>query len=143
MPRDALVAAGGFDETLRVWEDWELLIRLSARLKIRLLADAMVISPVSGDGISREQDRFIHAMERILEKHAGPLARQPAVLAQLKYAQGRLLGSAGRGDAARAALVQALRLRPLHWRAAALLVASLVTGARGLQDLLALVERGR
>lgn len=140
VPRDAVTAAGGFDEALGVWEDWELLIRLSARLGIVLLADPLVRAPQTADSISLERGRFIHAMERILQKHGAGV--DAPTLAGLRYAQARLFAATGRCRESRQAAALALRLRPGHWRAAALLAAS-VLGPDWLARLVRRVEARR
>lgn len=141
VPRDVLVGVGGFDETLRVWDDWELLIRLSGKLDIRVVPDLLVRSIFNEDGISGQPERFIHDVERIIERHGGSLLAQPGALAHLHYIQGRLLGRAGRGGPARSAFLRAVRLDPSHWRASALLAAGVLGRDWGLRRLLELAER--
>jgi hypothetical protein len=125
VPRAALVAAGGFDESLPVWEDWELLIRLATRLRVHVVPDVLVRSARLADSITQDQSLFLVALERIMAKHVLALQARPRSLAELTYARGRLLASADRSDDATAAFRQALRANSLHWRAAVFLAGSL------------------
>ncbi len=122
--RDNVLEAGRFDETLRVWDDWELLIRLSLKLRIFPMRDALVISEKRADSISAEGDRFLHDISCILAKHSEYLHSRPKQLGQLEYISARLLGSTGQLPETRRALLRSLRQRPTHWKSAALLALS-------------------
>jgi glycosyltransferase involved in cell wall biosynthesis len=124
VPRAAVLAAGGFDESLRVWDDWDLLIRLAARLRLHLVVEPLVTSPIGPGSIAREHERFLHDLPRIIDKHAPQLAADERAL--LCYAHGRLLLAGGRAREARAALAETLRLQPAFWRAAVFFAWSLL-----------------
>lgn len=141
VPRRAVVAAGGFDESLSVWEDWDLLIRLAATLTIRLMAEPLVVSSVSHDSLTQNQERFIEAMKHILDKHMSGLGEHRGGLADLRYIQARLYAAAGRYSDARKAAGHALRQRASHWRAGALYALSF-TGSTVLSRLLRKLARG-
>jgi len=132
VPRTALLAEGGFDESMRNWSDWEMLIRLSRRLAVHAIAEPLVVSVQLPDSLTVVNPAWIPAMEHILSKHAGHLANDPAAAADLRYAYARLLLAAGRLPDARAVLLRNLVRRPWHWRSAA--VAGLSLGGRGLLE---------
>lgn len=146
-PRKALLDAGGFDERLRVWEDWELLLRLAQRLRIRTLDRPLVLSEQAADSLTHDNGAFLEALALILDKHAEALARHRRRRAGLHYARARLLIYAERMGEARRSLLRAVIDRPWHVRAWALLGGSAL-GAdfvnRRLQAVAArTVEAGR
>lgn len=122
--RDALMEAGGFDESLRIWDDWELLVRISKAHKVQILPEAQVISIQGPDGLSADHSRFTHDMGAMLHKHSRHLAAYPAQHAALRYTHGRLLCMDGRLPEARRALAQSLRLEPRRARSWALWAAT-------------------
>lgn len=124
VPRTALLAEGGFDERLGLWEDWELLLRLAMRLNIRTLNQPLVLSAQSADSISHDNPGFLQAMNLILKKHNAAFAPHPRLLAGLLYVQARLLIGNGQVCAARQALRRALTLNPTKSRAWQLLAIS-------------------
>lgn len=126
VPRRAVIEAGSFDERLRIWDDWELLIRLSRELTIRPDPRPMVVSERAPDSLSVDSSRFLHDMPLILNRHEQALSRMPAEHAQLRYIYGRQLCVAGKLGAARTQLRHALRLRPTRPRPWALLGGSIL-----------------
>lgn len=139
--RDALAAASdGFDETLRIWDDWELLMRLSARLRIRALPDMLVVSERGPNSLSADGTRFIHDLDLILRKHSALFATYPKQHARLQYQHGRRLAVAGQVTEARAALWRAVRLRPRTLRPGIFWLATLF-GSRLLRSVLRAAPR--
>ena len=112
VPRDAVVKAGGFDERLKVWDDWELLLRLSKQVAIHPLEKPLAISKQSPDSISNEVERFWHDLDLILKKYAGELKAHPRVLASLQHAFGRLSIAMGDLATARRSFARSVLLRP-------------------------------
>ena len=96
-PRADLLAVGGLDESLRVLEDWELWIRLSARLAFRHVPVPTAEyrwRPGKENVTVREWFRFHAALERVYALHPLP-ADSP-----LAPARQRMLDhSAGRAEA--------------------------------------------
>ena len=135
VPRAAVVDAGGFDEQLRIWDDWELLVRLSSRLKIAVSPEVLVVSKRQTDSLSTRRELFIGDMERILHKHRASEKRYPAEVAHLVYLHARLLAFDGQLRKARVALGRALALKPLKLRPWMLLAASWL-GAATVQRML-------
>lgn len=119
VPRQALVDAGGFDEHLCIWDDWDLLIRLSKRLAIRTLPDHLVISQRGSDSLSDDPGRFARDLPLILHKYADDLTQRPNDEAALHRMHALWLYKARQPGRARAALWRSLRRQPLHipaWR---------------------------
>ena len=126
VPRTAVVSAGGFDERLRIWDDWELLLRLSREVAIRPLEEPLAISNQLPDSISRETERFWHDLNLILGKHATELKVHPRSLANLQRVLGRLSIAAGDLAAGRRAFSHSVRLRPRAVKSWGLLMATLL-----------------
>ena len=107
--RAAIQALGGFDETLRLWEDWELCIRLTQRWRVAYLPGVHVLSQRVGDSISADMSLWLPALRRIVDKHGDARGRGAA---RLHYTLARfelLSGDTGRGWRA---LRQSLTIRP-------------------------------
>ena len=94
--RAAFDAAGGFDEVLPAFEDFELFARLTTSCRFQHLARPTVIYRPSPDGLSLDHRRVAAALEAILRKHAATInARRGYVAAyQLQIARRH----AGYGD---------------------------------------------
>jgi glycosyltransferase involved in cell wall biosynthesis len=74
--RQALLDVGLFDESFRIFEDWDLFIRLS----LAGIAAAYAPGPwyrylVRGDSITRNHRLLVESRERLIRKHHGRLAR--------------------------------------------------------------------
>ena len=119
VPRQAVIEANGFDERLRIWDDWDLLIRLSARLKIALVHEPLVVSARGDDSLSVDSARFLHDMDVILRTHQAALSRAPRQHARLRYLHSLRLLKAGYRRRARSEALTAVRYAPAetqHWR---------------------------
>lgn len=119
--RGALEQAGTFDESLRVVEDWDLLIRLSLGTRVRLLPRLLVVSRQRADGLSLGNPDWAGQIRRVLDKHAAALAADNALAGAAEYALARFLADAGRLPETRAALRRSLRHEPRSAHAWALL----------------------
>lgn len=126
VPRQAVLDVGGFDERLRVWEDWELLLRLARRLRIKPLARPLVLSEQAMDSVTRDNDAFLAAMNLVLEEYGPQLAGHRPQRAGLNYIHARQLIRAERMADARKALFRSIVDRPWQLRAWALVAASLL-----------------
>ena len=136
VPRKELIQVGGFDEQLRVWEDFELLLRLSKILSIQSMSTPLVISEQGEDSITNENNAAFHdAMTLILEKYHKELIGLPSERAGLSYTRARLSFKAGQMSEARQDLWSAITSDPLKWRAWILLVGS-VLGEKSVSWLL-------
>ena len=116
--RDAVEAAGGFDERLPCFEDWELCLRLARDHRFVAVDDVLVEKGGEGDGISADGDRLAEAVAVLADEYALPAATWAQLLADV----GRTYCEGGRLTAGRPYLRQALRLDPTRYRAAAALL---------------------
>lgn len=125
VPRAVVATAGPFDESLRVWDDWELLIRVSQHCRIALVQEPLVISERIDSSISAEPQRFLHDIALVLEKHRSHLLDYPSAAAQLHYLHALRHYQAGQAQNALSSLLASLRIRPGDRRAWKLLLRSL------------------
>lgn len=117
VPRVALMDAGGFDERFRVWEDFDLLLRLSQILYIRTTSMPLVLSTQWEDSITNDNNAaFYDAMTLILQKHEHELADLVPERAGLLYTRARLSAKAGKMSEARQGFWSAITCSPLRWR---------------------------
>lgn len=77
--RDAVVAVGGFDETLRSAQDYELWLAVLAKAGTRFetFADPLLRYTLAEDGITSRIDRKVDCSLAILNRHMGVLKRLP------------------------------------------------------------------
>lgn len=113
VPRQSVLDVGGFREDLSIWDDWELLIRLSMRLDIRLMKEPLVISERMEDSLSLDTNRFLHDMELILRDYSRHLQQFPDEHAHLYYLHALRFFRAGQSHAARTAIRCSLRYAPV------------------------------
>lgn len=126
VPRQVLLEVGGFDERLRVWEDWELLLRLAQRLRIKPLTQPLVLSEQAVDSVTHDNGAFVAAMSQVLEEYGPQLARIRSQRAGLNYIYARQLIQAECMSDARKALLRSIVDRPLQLRAWAVMAASVL-----------------
>lgn len=127
-PAEAVREAGGFDARLRILDDWELLVRLASRLRLRTRVQPLVISSRGGGSLSEDPSRFAHDFPLIVAKHAAALAPYPVDHAELHFLSGLWLSRAGRHAEALAQLRHSLRYRPLQARVLRLMARTLAQG---------------
>jgi glycosyltransferase involved in cell wall biosynthesis len=70
---------GGFDESLRFYEDWDLVVRCTARSPLACARGWLVESPVLPDSLSRDRDSYYAALQYLAVKHKPYLDREPKV----------------------------------------------------------------
>lgn len=107
---------GGFDASMGVWEDWELLIRLSQHTEIGVVRHRLVLSTQLADSLSVVDSGWIASLEHILKKHAVGLQGWPRQHAQLRYILARLYTKRHDWIQARRQLVLSLRRDLLRLR---------------------------
>jgi len=110
--RGLLQQAECFDEAMHVWEDWELLIRLTLTAKVRMVHTPLVLSEWRADGLTALNPRWAEHLRHVLQKHHQHIASHPRQHAQLRHVLGRLLLDAGKKSESQAELLAALRLQP-------------------------------
>ncbi|MBI5162506.1 MAG: glycosyltransferase family 2 protein [Magnetospirillum sp.] len=77
--RDAVVAVGGFDDTLRSAQDYELWLAVLAEAghRFETFADPLLRYTLAADGITSRIDRKVACSLAILARHMGVLKRLP------------------------------------------------------------------
>lgn len=101
--RQALVDAGGFDESLRLVEDLDLWLRLASQHAVAWCGDLCLLRRRHATNLSRDTEAMSWAYIRVLNRHAaaadrgemppfetaGLIARELAILSELALASGR------------------------------------------------------
>ncbi|MCZ6799594.1 MAG: glycosyltransferase [Nitrospirae bacterium] len=114
-------SVGGYDETLAIWEDIDLGIRLSQHFKIIHLQKPLYRHRLYSRNVSRyiPSERALQARETFLKKHTplcfpGSKAAKslPYDWAQYHSDKGKFYLSGGKNREARVAFIQSLRLCP-------------------------------
>jgi glycosyltransferase involved in cell wall biosynthesis len=72
--KKALLAAGGFDESIQV-EDWELLLRLTRTFRVSSIPDLLFLYRSHASNFSNDRPRMLSQQDAIAEKH-GELRRR-------------------------------------------------------------------
>lgn len=139
-----LVQAGLFDERLRIWEDWELALRLRDICRFEHLDEALFVQDRRrhlDKGSWDYAPAFADSMALIVERHEGRWAGRPDVRARhdVIVGRGRLLF--GMPAEARRWLARAVRTEPGNAKARVLLALSYL-GPAG-SALAGLVARAR
>lgn len=101
LPKYMLDEVGGFDEELRVCEDYELLLRLAMRFKVTGISDVVAISVRSLDSLTRNIELFKQAIFLIIAKHPDLEKVEPSLWARLNFSCARMLISSGDSKEAR------------------------------------------
>lgn len=136
--RSVFEQAGGFDERLRSWDDWELGRRLATLHPVGYLSEALFIQDrIQGGQMWRNRAAYGPDMEILLEKHADLWRDRTKLLAKQYLIMGRSRAAFDSTGRARRALLRSLSLDPLSWRAWATLFATL-----GGQATYRQIERG-
>lgn len=136
--RDALSSAGGFDESMRWMEDWDLWLRLAARHPTHRSSEPTFVQRLAPHTLSSNRDAMVRMRYRALVKiwrlfprevaAAGPPARRSVADAHNWF--GYALASKGYWNEARPFLRTSIRLWPLQGRAWWLLLRCLTAACR-------------
>ncbi|MFM8540096.1 MAG: glycosyltransferase family 2 protein [Nitrospira sp.] len=119
-------AVGGYDDWLRIWEDFDLAIRLYQRFPLLHLQKPLYRHRLYGHNVSRNilSERALEGRLRFLERHAPSCPPGSALAGALARDWAHYYGDvgkfhlhAGRRAEARQALRQALRHRPFDRKA--------------------------
>jgi len=73
--RRALESVGGFDESFKAAENWDLWIRIAERFRIEFVNQPLVNYLCHSENMSIDRDRMINASWAILQKHLPPERR--------------------------------------------------------------------
>lgn len=123
--RDILLELGGFDESLRCLEDWDLIFRLTDRHPIRAVRGPVLVKHSSADSVFGSLSAQRVALATILERHGQRCRRDRQRLARHVAHLGTLESRLGHRTAATRHLVSALLLDPRKMEYYDLLVAAL------------------
>ncbi|MGH8506141.1 MAG: glycosyltransferase family 2 protein [Stenotrophobium sp.] len=66
--RTVIEQLGGFDPALRVWEDWDLLLRICDKTGVRLESVPQVVSYITGDSLTADIPQRVLALTRMIEQ---------------------------------------------------------------------------
>lgn len=111
--RAALARVGGFDESLPALVDWDCALRLAQLGPFAFVDEPLVMQYFSENSITRFSDRRNVARLRIMEKYRELFLEYPDIMAHHYRSLAGGHRSAGDLGAARSAILQALRLRPV------------------------------
>jgi len=138
--RREAVAALRFDEDLRAWEDWDLLVRLLRMGQIITTDDVVGELRKDGDGRLSDSPWMARGLEHLLGRYQADLAGRPTLRAvwHLKIARAQLRN--GESSTARHHLLAAVRADRRRWPLLAPAVATLL-GRRAGQEGWRLYER--
>ncbi|MBI2382585.1 MAG: glycosyltransferase family 2 protein [Gammaproteobacteria bacterium] len=132
VPRTLVDAVGGFDETLPMWEDWDLMIKLVQIAQPVRCANALVASTRQEDSLTSNRPAFADIQGRIIDRHRSVLERDPRFLARLQYIVGRHALEQGEAAEATARFIRSIRCNPWDpkaWVFAMLACSEYLTGA--------------
>ena len=132
--KDTVLAAGGFDERMQIWEDWDLFLRIALQGSIHHLPEVLVHSTVSPDSLVGRHENRPASLRVLQQKHAALFARDAAVAAHHAYTCARFELLYGDWFLGSRRLLTVICMEPGRPRGWALLLASL-SGRAGLQHL--------
>jgi glycosyltransferase involved in cell wall biosynthesis len=78
--KQLLMAVGKFDESLRRLQDWDLVLRLSAKCPFLFVDQPLVRAFIGDDSISSQKKLYRKAVEAILKKHHRAFSDNPVAL---------------------------------------------------------------
>lgn len=110
--RECLDQAGPFDEHLPNREDWELVFRIIPRWRVAALSDVETIKHVTPLSVESNWPGRVESYRTILARHEQRWSHAPELKAIHLYELGRAYAVIGEFQNARAAMIQAARLRP-------------------------------
>jgi len=112
----ALDAVGGFDPSLPRFQDWDLFLRLCTKFNIAYVPEPLLISHASKDGISANPHARLTALNLMYAKHEVLISNERRSHASWHCMLSDAASAVGERSDARAAIKQAIALRPLEVR---------------------------
>lgn len=112
--RDLFAEVGGFDERLRVNEDWDLTVRLSARTEVACAKDWLVDSARGPDSLTADRGAYLASLARMARTHEPFLRAHPKVHEQRLADAGWVLALSRRGGVPLLRAAFAVRPLSLH-----------------------------
>lgn len=89
--REAFLSLGGFDESLRAWEDMEFFLRLARTRRFQFVPGHFTLLHDDARGVSTNMDAVYEAHRAVLAKHAAAFDADPAARVPHLRAAGRKL----------------------------------------------------
>lgn len=122
--RDLLEQVGGFDESLRSCQDWELWLRLAKVTRFAVVRDPLVdYTDAEAGRITTNPRSRISGHMAVYRKHLRePLRTHRAARAEFFFVLGEMMLGSGRADWAARLLESSLRLEPRNARRAVYLL---------------------
>lgn len=139
--KEVLDRAGVFDESMSVWEDWDLLLRVAALTEVHQRAVPVVGCAESSGGLSDGAPaRRLAALRRMREKYGIVCRERKPFLARLASLEARYCIQLGQWACARGSAGVGIRLQPFSPKLWALCLWAVVgstgvLGSRGQQDV--------
>jgi len=115
--RDALLEAGGFDETLEALQDWDCVLRVARLGPIAFEPEPLVIQRWSPNSLTRSIRNRADAQAAIVARHEAEMASVPARLAEYHHQIASMRRRTGQHRESRAAFLAALRRDPARLKA--------------------------
>lgn len=123
--REALLETGPFDEKLKIWDDWDMLIRLTSRYQVRYLPQALALSHVNPDSVSEDLPARARDLRQIINKYKPKASGHDEFISQLYYLLGRFQYLNNEVAEARCSLFHALAYNRTKLKPAVLLMLTL------------------
>jgi GT2 family glycosyltransferase len=123
--RATLAAAGGFDEGLPLWEDWELMIRLAQTGRFIAVDEPLMVCNATPGSLTTQHALRERALARVLAAHGEAMRRHPRIWSRNLRALARFAGRNGNPAGARRAALESLRGHPLDAKTWGLLLLNL------------------
>jgi len=133
--KDLLEKIGGFDETLKLGQDWDMTTRLSRVTKFLFVDKPLVLCFTSPDSISKVKANQAVARKTLLDKHFDLISQDKALHAFYLTEIARVYQRTGCWRQSLPWLVKALKIYPLDrraWMALALGSAKSIVSAKRL-----------
>lgn len=81
--RSCFEKVGLYDEDLRALEDWELYIRISAHYDFKFIDEALIITHLRADGLTKNLSLQLNCTEKIFKKHSDEYNKQKKAMADI------------------------------------------------------------
>jgi glycosyltransferase involved in cell wall biosynthesis len=114
--RDLLQKIEGFDESLKIGQDWDLTTRLARHTKFIFIEEPLGLCFIEPDSISKAKVNLAFSFENILKKNIDVIEQHPQLHADFLLDIARTHQKNGRWRTAMPRALQALKIRPSYRR---------------------------
>ncbi len=114
--KDLLEAIGGFDESVRIGQDWDLTVRLARVTRYLYLEEPLGLCFLEPDSISKAKFNLAAARQAMLARNIDVIARHPRLHADYLIEVARIYQRHGMGRRSLPFALQALGKNPLYRR---------------------------